>query len=157
VIIKNQRGNRRIAATTVETALVIIPTVMFIFGVFEYGRLLLDWNVLNNAAREGCRLALVTNTSSTISTDVQTLVTAKMSKEIASFSTFTVTVSGTHVDPVSGTTTTYTGNNVNSLAAGDLITVTVSGKYKFMNIFPFFAVPPLTITSAVTMVCEGAT
>jgi Flp pilus assembly protein TadG len=157
VIIKKQRGNRRIGAATVETALVIIPTVMFIFGVFEYGRLLLDWNVLNNAAREGCRLALVTNTSSTISTDIQTLVTAKMGKEISSFSTFTVTVSGTHVDPVSGTTTTYTGNNVTSLAAGDLITVTVSGKYKFMNIFPFFSVPPLTITSAVTMVCEGAT
>ena len=43
---------------------------MFIFGVFEYGRLLMDWNVLNNAAREGCRYALVNNTSTTISTDV---------------------------------------------------------------------------------------
>ena len=45
---------------------------MFIMGVFEYGRLLMDWNVLNNAAREGCRYALANNTSTTISTDVTT-------------------------------------------------------------------------------------
>ena len=53
---------------------------MFIIGVFEYGRLLMDWNVLNNAAREGCRYALANNTSTTISTDVTTLVTTYMAR-----------------------------------------------------------------------------
>jgi Flp pilus assembly protein TadG len=157
MVIRKSKPSRRLGAAAVETAVVMIPAVMFLFGVFEYGRLLLDWNVLNNASREGCRLALVSNTSPTISTDIQTLVTAKMGPELASFNSFTVTVSGIHVDPVSGVSTTYQGNNVNNLAAGDLITVTVSGKYKFMNIIPFNPMPPLTINSAVTMVCEGAT
>ena len=41
---------------------------MFVLGVFEYSRLLMDWNLLNNAAREGCRYALANNTSTTINT-----------------------------------------------------------------------------------------
>jgi Flp pilus assembly protein TadG len=124
----------------------MIPVCLVFFGVFEYGRLLMDWNVLNNAAREGCRYALVNNTSATISTDVQTLVTAKLGRESASFSNFTVTVTGTHL----GVNTAP-----NNLVAGDMITVTASGKYIFINI-PLIPTPALTITSAVTMVCEGA-
>ena len=52
--------------------MVIISMTSFVFGVFEYARLFMDWNLLNNAAREGCRYALANNTSTTISTDVQT-------------------------------------------------------------------------------------
>jgi Flp pilus assembly protein TadG len=151
MVIRKLRGRRRWGATTIETALVMIPTIMFLMGVFEYGRLLMDWNVLNNASREGCRYALVNNTSPTIGTEVQAIVNAKMGRELSSFTNFTVTVSGYHlgvyVPPA----------NVNTLAAGDLITVTVSGKYIFVNVFPFAVTPSLTITSSVTMVCEGAT
>ena len=75
MVIRKLRGGRRRGAVAVETALVMIRMMMFVFGIFEYGRLLMDWNLLNNAAREGCRYALVNNTSSTISTDVQTIVT----------------------------------------------------------------------------------
>ena len=95
--IRKVQGGRRCGAAAIETAFVMIPVCLVFFGVFEYGRLLMDWNVLNNAAREGCRYALVNNTSATISTDVQTLVTAKLGRESASFSNFTVTVTGTHL------------------------------------------------------------
>ena len=106
----------------------------------------MDWNLLNNAAREGCRYAIANNTSSTISTDVQTLVTTYMAGQTTSFSNFTVTISGTH----QGVATA-----VNNLTAGDLITV-VSGTYKFMNIIPIVKMPAsFTMTSAVTMGCEG--
>ncbi len=148
MVIGSFRKGQRCGAAAVETALVIIPMVMFLFGVFEYGRLLMDWNVLNNAAREGCRYGLVNNTVSTISTDVQNIVTARMGREISSFTNFTVSVSGTHA----GLPTA-----VNNLAPGDMIIVTVTGKYKFMNVIPFIPMPPLIINSAVTMVCEGAT
>ncbi len=147
VIVKN-RGQKRGGAAAIETAFIMIPMLMMFFGIFEYGRLLMDWNVLNNATREGCRYALVNNTNAGISTTVSTLVTNYMGKEISSFSTFTVTMSGTHA----GVSTA-----VNNLAAGDLISVTVTGKYKFMNIIPFVTMPTLNITSTVTMVCEGAT
>jgi Flp pilus assembly protein TadG len=141
------RGRR--GAETVETALVLTTMVMFVFGVFEYSRLLLDWNLLDNAAREGCRYALVNNTSPSISTSVRTLVTGYMGGENSSFTGFTVAVSGTH----NGVSTT-----VDNLAAGDLITVTVTGTYKFMNIIPLVTMPAsFSITSGCTMVCEGAT
>jgi len=146
VIAKLRKGRRR-GATAVETALVLIPTVMFMFGVFEYGRLVMDWNVLNNAAREGCRYAVVNNTASTINTDVTNVVTTRLGREASSFSGLTVTVSGTH----GGVSTP-----VNNLVAGDLISVTVSGTYNFMNIIPYHAMPALTMISSVTMVCEGA-
>jgi Flp pilus assembly protein TadG len=150
MLIRQLRGERR-GATVVETALVFIPLSMFVFAVFEYGWLLMNWNVLNNAAREGCRYALANNTDPTLSADVQSTVTTFMAGENANFNSFTVTVSGTHAGVA------YTGNGVNNLVAGDLITVTVSGQYRFMNIIPIVKLPATaTITSSVTMVCEGA-
>ena len=108
----------------------------------------MDWNLLNNAAREGCRYAIANNTSTTISTDVQTTVTNFMAGQTTSFSNFTVTVSGTH----QGVSTA-----VNNLAAGDhdhrhgIRNVQVSS-----NIIPLAKMPAsFTITSAVMMGCEG--
>jgi hypothetical protein len=70
----------------------------------------------------------------------------------ANFANFTVTVSGAH----SGVN--YTGNNVNALAPGDLLTVSVSGNYSFMNIIPLVSMPSFfTLSSSVTMFCEGGT
>ncbi|MFL5340907.1 MAG: TadE/TadG family type IV pilus assembly protein [Gemmataceae bacterium] len=138
--------SRRRAATALETVVVVIPVVLFMFGVFQYGRLLMDWNVLNNAAREGCRYALVNNTSATVASDVDAVITTRMGGEKKSFTTWSVTVSGTHLG---------VDTPVNSLVPGDLVTVTVSGKYKFINL-PI-PTPIMTMTSAVTMVCEGGT
>ena len=144
-----QSGRRRSGATAVETALVLVPMMMVFFGIFEYGRLLMTWNLLNNAAREGCRYALVNNTSTTINTDVQNLVTSYMAGQTSSLNNFTVTVSGTH----QGVSTP-----VNNLVAGDMITVTVTGQYQFMNVIPRITLPNnLTLTSSVTMICEGVT
>jgi Flp pilus assembly protein TadG len=149
MLTQRPRGKARSGAQTVETAIVMIWVLMFIMGTFEYGRLLMDWNVLNNAAREGCRYALANNTSTTIGTDVTTLVTSYMGGENASFTNFTVTVSGTH----NGASTA-----VNNLAAGDMITVSVSGTYKFLNVVPWVAMPTsYTMTCSVTMGCEGGT
>lgn len=149
MIVRKNRTARRLGATAVETALVMLPLFMFVFGIFEFGRMLMAWNILNNAAREGCRYALVNNTSTTISTDVTTQVTNRMAGlNTSAFTNFTVSVSGTH----NGASTT-----VNNLVAGDLITVTVSGKYQFMNIIPGIKLTNFTMTSAPTMVCEGAT
>lgn len=147
MVIRKLRAVKRRGAVAVETALVMIMTTSLVFGVFEFSRLFLDWNLLNNAAREGCRYAIVNNTSTTISTNVQTVVTSFMAGQTTSFSNFTVTVTGTHL----GVSTP-----VNNLTAGDLVTVTVSGTYKFMNIIPVIKLPStFTITSSVIMGCEG--
>jgi Flp pilus assembly protein TadG len=146
-MIRKRRGQGRFAATAVETAVVLMPLLILVFGVFEYGRLLLAWNLLNNAAREGCRYALVNNTSTTVSTDVTNLVTGFMAGQSTCLSNFTVTATGTH----NGSSTA-----INNLVAGDRITVTVSGQYKFMNIVPYVNMPTsLSLSSSVIMLCEG--
>jgi Flp pilus assembly protein TadG len=149
MIVRETRRRRRQGVAAVETALVVLLTTTIVFGVFEYGRMLMDLNLLDNAAREGCRYALANNTSLTISTDVQGIVTGYMAGETASFTNFTVTVSGTK----NGVAST-----VNNLSPGDMITVTVTGTYKFLNIVPLITMPTsLTLTSSVTMGCEGGT
>src|SRR5208283_2764611 len=97
MVIRRLHGGRRRGAVLVETSMVIGLVAMIVFGVFEYARLLMDWNLLNNGAREGCRYALANNTSTTISTSVQNLVTSFMAGETKNFSNFTVSVSGTHL------------------------------------------------------------
>lgn len=150
MVLTKNCGQRR-AATAVETAMVLIPLLMFLFGIFEFGRLLMDWNLLDNAAREGCRYALANNTNTSINSNVQGIVNTYMAGRSVSFSssTVTATVSGTHL----GVSTP-----VNNLAPGDPITVTVSGNYQFMNIIPFISMPSLfSMSSSVTMICEGGT
>jgi hypothetical protein len=111
--------------------------------------MLMAWNLLNNAAREGCRYALANNTSSTIVSDTQTLVTGYMAGEDHCFSSFTVTVLTS-----SGASDT---TSINNLVAGNSISVKVSGQFKFMNIVPLITLPTLSITSSVMMICEGVT
>jgi Flp pilus assembly protein TadG len=147
MVVRELRARERRGVIAVETGAVLIFVLSFIFGVFEFSRLIMDWNLLNNAAREGCRYAIANNTSSTISTNVQTTVTNYMAGQTSSFSNFRVSVTGTH----QGVSTP-----VNNLTAGDLITVTVSGTYRFMNIIPVSKLPTsFVITSAVIMKCEG--
>lgn len=154
MIMAHSQEKRRRGATAVETAMVLLPLLMFLFGIFEYGRLLMDWNLLDNAAREGCRYALANNQDTTIYTDVTTVATSYMAGRNSSFSGFNVSLSGVHTS--NGVSTTYTNNGVNSLAPGDMITVTVSGSYSFMNIIPLISVPnAFTLSSSVTMICEG--
>ena len=149
MVVRKIGEKRTRGAVAVETAFVMILFTSVIFGIFEFCRFFMDWNILNNAAREGCRYAVVNNTNTTISTDVATTVNTFMGAEVSSFSNLTVTVSGSH----NGTNTA-----VNSLSAGDMVTVTVSGTYKFMNVIPIYKMPTtLTITTAVTMGCEGGT
>src|SRR5689334_15606105 len=96
MLVGKLRGQRRRGAAAVETAVIMIPLTMLLFGVFEYGRFLMDWNLLNNAAREGCRYALVNNTDPSVVSKTQAVVTNFMAGRDASFGGFGVTLSGTH-------------------------------------------------------------
>jgi len=144
----NLRSRRR-GATLVETAFVLIPLMMFLMAIFEYGLLLMDWNLLADATQVGCRFALANNTDPSINSEVQNLVINYMAGRNTSFTNFTVTVSGTH----QGVAT-----SVNNLSPGDPITVTVSGNYQFLNIIPMVSSPSvLPLSSSATMICEGGT
>jgi Flp pilus assembly protein TadG len=147
MVIRKPGVGRRRGISTVETGAVLVLLLSLVLGVFEFSRLLMAWDLLNNAAREGCRYAIANNTNSAVVATVGTTVTSYMAGQDTCFSNFTVTVTGTHL----GVTTP-----IANLTAGDLVTVTVSGNYKFMNIVPIMKMPTsLSIRSSVIMGCEG--
>jgi Flp pilus assembly protein TadG len=65
---------RRPGLTIVESTFVLSICLLFLFGIFEYGRYMMLLQVMTNAAREGARFAAVTtndaNANPTL--DVQT-------------------------------------------------------------------------------------
>jgi TadE-like protein len=54
----NLVGNEK-GTTAVETAIIIIPLMLLIFGIIEFGLLLFNKQVLTNASREGARAGIV--------------------------------------------------------------------------------------------------
>ncbi len=65
----------RRGAALVEAAMVLPLCLLFLFGIYEYGRLLMMKHLFDNAAREGARYAVVhTNDLSTV--DIQNWVTS---------------------------------------------------------------------------------
>lgn len=60
-VTKNQRGQ-----SLVEFALVLPLLLVLILGIFEFGRLWMTLNVLTGAAREGVRVAAVTDPDATL-------------------------------------------------------------------------------------------
>jgi len=60
-------------AVTLETALVLNVCLIFLLGLFDFSRVIMIRQVVTNAAREGCRYAVV-NTSTATTSQVQTCV-----------------------------------------------------------------------------------
>ena len=72
------RTRLRRGATTVETAAVAAVFLLFLFGILEYCRFIYVQQVVNNAAREGARYAIVNTTDSSLITDTQSRVQSYM-------------------------------------------------------------------------------
>jgi len=66
---------RRRGATIVQTALVLNVCLMFLLGLFDFSRVVMLRQLVTNAAREGCRYAVV-NTSTATTAQVQSYVTS---------------------------------------------------------------------------------
>ena len=60
-MIRRLRGRARSSrgTTLVETALSMVPWLLLTFGIVDGGRLLFEYSVVSNAAREGVRWAAV--------------------------------------------------------------------------------------------------
>jgi Flp pilus assembly protein TadG len=87
--------------TLVETALVISVCLLFLFGIFEYARYIMTRELVENAAREGARFAVV-HTYDMATTDVQNQVKSRLAGLDQSLGNFSIQVyasdgSGTNV------------------------------------------------------------
>jgi Flp pilus assembly protein TadG len=104
---RSGRGKRR-GAAAVEFALVAPLFFLLIFGMVEFGRMVMIQQVITNASREGARKAVLDGATSA---SVKSAVVTYMANGGVTISTSNVTLSPT--DPASA-------------EAGDPITVTIS-------------------------------
>ncbi len=73
-----QTRQGRSAAALVETAAIVVVFLMLLFGVFEYCRLVFVQQLVENAAREGARFAIVNTNDTNLVADTQAQVAARM-------------------------------------------------------------------------------
>jgi Flp pilus assembly protein TadG len=109
-------------------AIVAVIFFVFLFGVMEWARYIFTQNLLNNAAREGARFAIVHSTTATTA-QVQTYVDGYLAGQGASGlvsynKTMNITVY--QADPTTGSNNSGGWQNVTQ---GQAIGVTISGTY----------------------------
>jgi Flp pilus assembly protein TadG len=116
------RPGSRSATTTVEFAFVAIVFFLLVFGVIEYGRFVMVLQLMNNAAREGARSAIV-NQSTMTTAQIQSEVTSYLAGQGVQLQGLNIQVY--QIDPV-------TGNNLGAWTGagfGQAIAVQINGTY----------------------------
>ncbi|MES2790947.1 MAG: TadE/TadG family type IV pilus assembly protein [Planctomycetota bacterium] len=122
-------AHQRRGAALVEAALVLPIFFMVVLGIIEFGRAFMVCQVLQNAAREGCRKAVTgAYTTAAISTDI------KNDLKAVGVNSAKVTVSIiVTVDP---TNPAVANNEVSLATTKDLVAVTVSIPFKDVQLIP---------------------
>ena len=113
---------QRNGTTMVEFAFVAVVLFMLLFGVVEYGRFVALLQLMNNAAREGARAAVVGQSTMTTA-QVQSVVTNYLAGQNAELQGLNIQVY--QIDP-------STGNNLgswNNASFGQAIAVQINGTY----------------------------
>jgi Flp pilus assembly protein TadG len=94
-LLRSERGT-----ALLESAVTIPILLLVAVGVFEFGRAFQTWQVLTNAAREGARLAVTPNsTTSTVTDRVREYM---QTGQLANYSTAAVTVNKSATIVVNG-------------------------------------------------------
>jgi len=106
---------KRRGAAAVEFAIVLPVFVLLVFGMIEYGRMVMVQQVITNASREGARQAVLDGATTT---SVQSAVTTYLTNASVSGGSSTVTPSPA------------------TAASGDPITVTVSVPFSAVSWLP---------------------
>lgn len=123
------RRSRRRGSTLVETAIVLNVVLMLLLGICEYGRLIMVKQLMDNAAREGARLAVVNTGSATVmKADIQQSVTNYLAGQQSSYANLNIQVG--QADPASGAITGGTGEAWKAVPFGGGIGVQVDLDFK---------------------------
>jgi Flp pilus assembly protein TadG len=126
---RDNRGNRRTAASVVEFAVVAPVLLLFLFGLLEYSRLMFTIQMLNNAAREGARYAVVnvgTVTTANVQDYVNNYLVGQGTQQLTGFNkTTSITVY-----QADSTTGLNNGQPWQNSPWGKAIGVSITGTYK---------------------------
>jgi Flp pilus assembly protein TadG len=139
--------NRRRAATIVEFAIVCVLCLMVFFGIIEYGRLMWVKQLLDNAAREGARYAVV-HTHDKTTADVQNYVRSVMVNQDNHLG---ASITVYRVNPDTGANL----GNWTDAGFGEAIAVQVTGTFRPLMPRMFFLPNSMTFTSRSVMYSEA--
>lgn len=135
---------RRPATTLVETAIVLNVTFLLLFAIFEYGRFVFFRQVLDNAAREGARLAVV-STNSLTTADIE----AEVRLRLAGQSPSGLAIQVYKINPTTGTNL----GAWTDAAFGESIAVNVTGQYPLL--FPSLGFLPSVVNMSTRSVMRS--
>jgi Flp pilus assembly protein TadG len=119
-----KRGIGRRGAAVLEVAITLNVLLILVAGIFEHGRIIMVRQLMQNAAREGARQAIVNSTTMN-TTAIQALVTQKLVNSPLT----SPTINGTQTD-ASGTDIAAPWT---SSTFGNGIAVQVSGNYQRLS------------------------
>ena len=147
-VTKADRRRSRRGATAVETALVLIPLLTFVLGIFEFGRLFMVRNLAANACREGARYAVV-HTYDKTTAQIQAQVQAMFAGQEQNLQGMTIQLFRS--DPATGTNL----GAWTDAKFGEGVTVQVNGTYRPVvpNLLMMGATIPVQTSS--TMLSEA--
>jgi hypothetical protein len=150
----NQRGT-----AAVETAVIFMLLMMFIFGIIEFGLLLFDKHILTNASREGARAGIVVGLSRTgdecLSDDScpDDWYRGVAESEASDFcATYLVGFGSSLEEPEIFTSFTNFDSNINP-SRGDALTVSLTYSYNFLFLSAL-GLGPVTLDAVSTMQLE---
>jgi Flp pilus assembly protein TadG len=122
-------ATERRGAATVETALVLPVFFMVMLGIVEIGRAFMVSQLLTNAAREGARTAIMTNSTNT---EVENVVKDILQRTVGvAPSNVAVTI-----DVVEYPGNPATGDDVSLAKQRDLVEVEIRVNYDKVNMLP---------------------
>jgi Flp pilus assembly protein TadG len=129
---------KRLAAAAVEFAVVAPVFLLMVFGMIEYGRMVMVYQVITNASREGARVAVLDGAT-----------TASVTAAVNSYMTSAT---------ITGQTVTVSPNPPTNAQYGDPVTVTVSIAFSQVSWLPSpMYLGGKTLTSATVMRRETTT
>lgn len=142
---------RRRGASVVEAALVIGLLFLVLFGVYEYGRLLMVENMVEHAAREGARSAIVQFTANKSQAELDAETDQVRAAVLRAMAGLDSQIDGLRIDvvradPVTGADAGpwYTAQY------GEPIAVRITGTYRPALRFFLPAVVPVRVQSTMT-------
>ena len=142
--IRNQAKRR--GTTLVEMSIVLAACLFSLLAIFEYGRYVMLRHLLDTAAREGARLAVV-NTQTLTTGDIQAKVNSYLYNEPVNLSSFQVY----KADPATGANI----GNWTDAAFGDPIAVDIQGSYTPILPGLGFLQNPVTMNAKIVMLSEA--
>jgi hypothetical protein len=141
-VLKSEAG-----AALVEAALIMIPFLLLLFGVIEFGLLLYDQQVINNAAREGARAGIVVSNSRSDTPEFDAVIQTEVINYAKNYLvTFGADKFGDNAADI--IITKIKGPKPGSWGKfGDILIVSASYEYKFLFLSNF-KIPAITLASS---------